>query len=486
MKKFCCMMLMVTGFMSLGGAFSGTFGSQPIHVVPVEGMVEPGMAAFVKRSLAQIPDKEDTVIVLKMDTFGGRVDSALEIVDAITGITKGKTISYVEKRAISAGALISLAGNVLVMKNHTLIGDCAPMFQTNEGQKEAGEKTQTVLRAQFRSLAKRNHYPEILAESMVTKDMAVYEVTLDGETKFMDQTHWNDLTEAQQKKAVKKTIVDKGELLTMDDTEALNLKFSRASVSDLDQALAILGYDDYELIPLAESWSESLVRMLQPILPLLMLVGIGAIYTEIKAPGFGLPGIIGIVCLALVFFNQHLVGLADYTELLIFLCGCLLLGFEAFVLPGFGIAGISGIIVIAAGLVLSFQDFVIPSPDLPWQKALLMKNLALVFGSFIGAFLVSLFVIRFILPKISLVVKGPYLTATLKDSHADSGEAVQVNPGDTGEALTPFRPAGKMKLNNKRIDAVSRGEFIPKGSRVVVDAVERNKVIVKLKEEARG
>ncbi|WP_022665763.1 NfeD family protein [Desulfospira joergensenii] len=458
---------------------------QSIHVVPVEGMVEPGMAAFVKRSLDQIPDDPETVILFKLNTFGGRVDSALEIVDALSGVSKGKTISYVEKKAISAGALIALAGHVLVMKEHTLIGDCAPMFQTGEGQKEAGEKTQTVLRAQFRALAKKNHYPEILAESMVSKNMEVYEVTLDGKTRFMDQTEWKDLDDESKKKAEKKTIVAKGELLTMDDTEARNLGFSRGSVPDLDQALKFLGYEDYTLIITKESWSESLVRMVQPFLSILMLVGIGALYTEIKAPGFGLPGIIGIVCLGLVFFNQYLVGLADYTELLLLLTGCLLLGIEVFVLPGFGVAGISGLMVIAAGLVLAFQDFVIPSPDMPWQSGLLLKNLGLVLGSFMGAFLISLFTVRFLLPRFSTLVKGPYLSATLEDSHADSREAQKAVPGDTGRALTPLRPSGKMKLdkNNYKIDAITRGEFILAGTRLVVEAVERNRVFVRRKDE---
>ena len=460
---------------------SGAHAKQVIHVVPVEGMVEPGMAAFIKRSLDQIPDAPDTVIVFRLDTFGGRVDAALDIVESLSGISKGKTISYVEKRAISAGALIALAGHVLIMKEHTLIGDCAPIFQTSEGQKEAGEKTQTVLRAQFRALAKKNNYPEILAEAMVSKDMEVYEVFLDKEVRLMDQTQWNDLPEEQKKTARKKTIVAKGELLTMDDTEARELQFSRGSVPDLNQALKLLGYEDYTLVPIRENWSESLVRKVQPFLPILMLIGIGAVYTEIKAPGFGLPGIIGILCLGMVFFNQYLVGLADYTELLLLLTGCLLLGIEVFVLPGFGIAGILGLMVIAAGLVLSFQDFVIPSPDMPWQSGLLVKNLALVFGSFLGAFLVSLFAVRFVLPRFAGLVKGPYLTATLEDSRADSRESQKAVAGDTGLALTTLRPSGKMKLdkNHMKVDAITRGEFIPAGSRVVVEAVERNRVFVR-------
>lgn len=263
-----------------------------IHVIPVTGTVEPGMAAFIKRSVDEILAAEpEALIVFQLDSFGGRVDAALDIVETILDIPQGQSVSFVEKRAISAGALIALAGNVLVMKHNTLIGDCAPIIQTSEGQKEVGEKTQTVLRAQFRALAKKNNYPEVLAESMVTKSMEVYQLTMDGETVYMDQVQFNDLTEEEKSRITqKKTVVAEGELLTMDDVEAHDLDFSRASVTDLEQALALLGHENYTLNLMTETWSEKFVRFLQPLLPILMLVGIGALYTEIKAPGLVFSG----------------------------------------------------------------------------------------------------------------------------------------------------------------------------------------------------
>lgn len=453
---------------------------QKVYIIPVAGTVEPGMAAYVKRALEEIKDETDAVFVFKMDTFGGRVDAALEIVDTISNIPKGKTIAFVEKRAISAGALIALSSNLLFMKENTIIGDCAPIIQTQEGQKMAGEKIQTVLRAKFRALAKKNNYPVVLAESMVTIDMEVYRVVMDGHTSFMDKKAYDDLTEDEKKKiSSKKTIIAKGELLTMDDEEAVDLGFSQKSVKDIDEVLSILGYKSPEIITIEESWSETFVRFLQPFLPILMLIGIGAIYTEIKAPGFGIPGIAGIICLGLVFFGQYLVGLADYTELLLLMIGVLLLGVEVFVLPGFGVAGISGLIVIAAGLVLSFQGFVIPDPSFPWEGALLMKNLAQVLGSFMFAFLISLFMIRFVLPRVSKIFKGPYLEETLSYSHVDVTTELGLKPGDTGIAHSFLRPSGKIMINNKKIDAITQGEFIEQGTPVMIDKIEQNRVVVK-------
>ena len=210
-----------------------------------------------------------------------------------------------------------------------------------------------------------------------------------------------------------------------------------------------------------------------------MLIGIGALYTEIKAPGFGLPGIVGIICLAIVLFNQYLVGLADFTEVLLLVIGALLIGVEIFILPGFGVAGITGIIIIAAGLVLAFQTFVIPDPSFPWEGKLLMKNVAMVIGSFIGAILVSLFTIRFILPRMSKLMKGPYLEATLKDTNVDTLSRLEVQPGDRGIARTFLRPSGKVFVKEQKIDAITQGEFIDKGAAIEIERIDQNRVIVK-------
>jgi membrane-bound serine protease (ClpP class) len=458
--------------------------TQKVYLIPVSGTVEPGMAAYVKRALNEIKDKKDGIIVFKLDTFGGRVDAALDIVDAISNIPQMKTIAYVEKRAISAGALIALSSSQLVMKNNTIIGDCAPIIQTQEGQKMAGEKVQTVLRARFRALAKKNNYPIVLAESMVTIDMKVYRIEMDKTIQYMDQNAYDDLTEKEKGQITRKTtIVAKGELLTMDDAEAVELGFSQASVPSIDALYKRMGIESAQVVVIEETWSENFVRFLQPLLPILMLLGIGAIYTEIKAPGFGLPGIAGIICLSLVFFNQYLVGLADYTELLLLLIGSLLLGVEVFVFPGFGVAGMTGLLVIAVGLVLSFQGFVMPNPELPWEGRLLLMNLAYVMGAFILSFLVSLFMIRFVLPRISTVVKGPYLDATLAQSHVDVSSGLSVSAGDSGVVLTTLRPSGKILVNNQKIDAIAQGEFINPDQLIVVVKIESGRVIVRPKEE---
>ena len=433
----------------------------------------------MKRALKKAPDTAETTIIIDMDTFGGRVDSALEMVDTLTNIKNARTIAFVTNKAISAGSLISLACRQLIMEKNTTIGDCAPIILSNEGPKMMGEKFQSPLRAKFRTLARRNGYPVALAEAMVTVDMEVFRVTFDDGVVYMDAQAYEDLTEADKKRIIhKKTIVEKGELLTMDDKEALDLGFSSMSVENLDDLLEKLDLKGVPLIRIEPSWSEDLVRIIGMISPILMLIGLGALYTEIKAPGFGAPGIIGILCLALVFFNQYFVGLADYTELLVIVTGLVFLGFEMFVIPGFGISGIVGILLITVGLLLSLQDFVIPDPDLPWEMNLLIRNLTKVLSATIGAFLLALFTLRYLFPRLSRTLAGPYLEASLSDARVDLPEVKAMQVGRTGTALTLLRPAGKAEFDGELYDVVTQGDYISKGSRIKVIKVKANRIIV--------
>lgn len=450
-----------------------------VYVIPISGEVDPGMAAFVKRALTDRGDNPNALYIIEMDTFGGRVDSALNIVDSISNIPKGKTISFVTKRAISAGALIALSANQLAMKNNTTIGDCAPITMSKEGPKMMGEKFQSPLRAKFRALAKKNNYPVQLAESMVSVDKEIYQITQGEKTYYLDEKQYTDLTDKQKSAIIKKqTIVAKGELLTMDDTEAMQYGFSQASVSNIEVLLTQLGYKNFHIIRITETWSESLVRYIGAISQILMLLGFAALYMEYKTPGFGIPGLVGLTCLGLVYFGQHLVGLANYTEGFLLLIGIVLLGFEVFVIPGFGIAGISGIALVLAAMILMFQDFVIPSPSLPWQMDILIKNLTQVLTTFLLGFSLVFIIFRFGLMKLSKIGKGPYLMKTLEDSHAYSKEILGVFPGDIGVAKSFLRPSGKIIVKQKRVDAISQGDFIEKGTLVKVLKIEKNTIIV--------
>ncbi len=452
---------------------------QTVYVISISGEVDPGMAAFVGRAYEETLENPDGLVVVEINTFGGRVDSALEIVDTLLKFPKQRSIAFVEKKAISAGSLIALACGKLVMKPATTIGDCAPISITQKGPQMMGEKFQSPLRAKFRALAKRNGYPVKLAEAMVSADKEIFEVVINGKKILMDASDYKDLTDEEKKKVVsKKTIVEEGELLTMHAEEAVELGFSEMTATSIDDMLGQMGVKNYEQVLIEQTWSEAMVRFIGSISPILMMIGLAALYMEMKAPGFGLPGLIGIFCLAVVFLNQYLVGLADYAELLIILFGLVLMGIEVFVLPGFGIAGFAGIVCIAVGMILSLQGFVLPDPSIPWEMDLLMHNIAVVLGAYIVAFFIALLFLRYVLPRFSNKQGGPYLKTSLKAAHADSSETAKIRVGDKGIAISYLRPAGKADFNDDLFDVVTEGEFMEKGTDIKVSAIKGNRIVV--------
>jgi membrane-bound serine protease (ClpP class) len=474
-----CLLLCLLVLLPLTGSTAQEAAGPRVFVVPVTGEVEPAMAAFIKRATRDAARVPGSLIVLELDTLGGRVDAALTIVDTMVNLAPHRTIAFVKTKALSAGALIALSCNDLVMRPSTTIGDCAPITYSSEGVQMMGEKFQSPLRAQFRSLARRNHYPPTLAAAMVSAGMEVYAVRINGETRYLDSQEYDDLPKAEKERVEsKKTVVAKGELLTMDDSEAKALGFSRMTAGSVEEMLQGFGIRNAQITRLDQSWSELMSRAIAGLSPILLMIGLAAVYLEIKAPGFGLPGIVGIICLGLVFFNQYLVGLANYTDLLFVLLGVVFLAMEIFVLPGFGIAGVAGFLCLTIGLVLAFQDFVIPDPSRPWQEEILFTNIIQVLGSLVVAICLTLFFLRYLFPRLGRVVEGPYLDTTLAASHADSVEAKGVKIGETGTALTFLRPAGKVAIGREIIDAISEGEFLEQGTPVRVADIRGNRVIV--------
>ena len=457
-----------------------------VFVIPVSGTVDPGMAAFMERARQEISAHPDALAILEINTFGGRVDSALEIVDTLLKFPEDQTIAYVSPKAISAGALIALSCSDLAMAPGSTLGDVAPIMQSSEGPKELGEKFQSPIRAKFRAVAERNGYPVALVEAMVTKEKQVFEIRMaDGARRFLDAQQYEDLSEAEKQDVVsKKTVVQAGELLTLHDSEALDYGLSMMTAASIEALVRELDLGAAQLTRIEETWSEALVRFIDGIAPILMMIGLAGLYIEVKSPGFGVPGAVGVFCLALVFLSQYLVGLAHYTEFFLLVGGIVLLGIEMFVLPGFGLAGFAGIVVIVIGMVLAMQDFVVPDPQIPWQKDLLIQNGIRVLGAYIAAMISGLLFIRYAMPKIPSSREGPYLAASLKQAHADAKQTQMVRTGDTGVALTYLRPSGKAEINNEMIDVITENQFLEKGTPVRVIDIRGNRIVVDRKEPA--
>jgi membrane-bound serine protease (ClpP class) len=446
--------------------------------ITLEGDVDPGMNDYVRRAIAEARAQNPEVIVFEINTFGGRLDAAFDIVDTITAIHDIATVALVRQKAISAGALIALSCNKLYMMPSTTIGDCAPILQSQEGPQILGEKIQSPLRAKFRNLAQRNGYPELLSEAMVTPELEVLELSNADTVLYMESTEFASLTDAEKEAwTSRRTIVRNGELLTLTNEEADSLGFSQATVKGKQELETLLGITSSEDI--AISWAEELARLIASFSGILLVIGFGAIYMEFKTPGFGVFGIVGIAALSILFAGQYVSYLHDQLPLVLLLLGIALLFVEIFIIPGTLLFGAGGVILIIAALALTFQSAEIPAfvPEVPadavWGRALLYILVCAV-----AALVIPVLGSRYLLP---LLPEGmtPIMKADLGTVTAPvPEETLQIKIGDTGVAHTTLRPSGKASFGHITLDVQSRVEFIEAGSSIVVESVEPGKIWV--------
>ncbi|MCL2260952.1 MAG: ATP-dependent Clp protease proteolytic subunit [Fibromonadales bacterium] len=445
--------------------------------ITLDGDVDPGMNDYISRAIADAVSKKPDLIVFEVNSFGGRLDAAFNIVDTITAL-KIPTIALVQKKAISAGALIALSSDKLYMLPSTTIGDCAPIVQSSDGQPQiVGEKIQSPLRAKFRNLAERNGHPRLLSEAFVSPDLGVIELSSKDTVIYMNATEFNDMSDEEQKKWTRKTLVRVGELLTMTNEEAQRLKFSQGTPANIEEFKKELGIT--KTIKIQISWAEKLTRFIGAISGVLMVIGFGLLYMEFKTPGFGAFGIIGVTLIAIVFLGQYASSLHDKLPLVLLVMGVVFMLLEIFVLPGLFICGALGIICFIAALALSFDISSLPAfaPEARslsnWQYGLMYIMLCAVLATSL-----PILVSRYLLPVLPAKYT-PILKTDLSQAHSPVEAFVeQVKKGDTGIALTDLRPSGHAKFGDKMLDAQSRSDFIDAGSSVKVDLVEAGKIWV--------
>jgi len=462
-----------------------------VVIIDIKNMITYGLAASVDRRIKEAQELEADLIVFLIDSPGGTVSDSIDLSDRIAGVREPLTVAYVPKEAISGAALTALSCQQMVVGPHALVGDVQPILQTTEGVTPAGEKIETVLRGKFRSLAERNNYPVALSEAMVSEALEIHKVQIEGEPqpRYVRSTEAESLKREFDDAVVSDTIVvPKGELLTMTGPEAYDFGFARAVISrdndqDFSGLLAYYNASGAQVTQFGPNWSEELVRFLDVIGPILLAAGLLGVYLELKSPGFGLPGIIGISCLALFFGSKYMVGLADFLDILLFVVGVVLLSVELFVIPGFGIVGIAGVLMIFAGLLLSFQPFVVPtSPTqmhtVAWSFAQLIAALVVtvVGGALLGRLLPHLPFAR------GLVLVAAPTTAEAFASAAPTGHRLEKFLGATGTTTTYCRPAGKALVGNELVDVVAQGQYIERGRRVKVIDLEGNRVVVRAEE----
>jgi membrane-bound serine protease (ClpP class) len=306
------------------------------------------------------------------------------------------------------------------------------------------EKTVSYVRKEFRATAEARKRPPLIAEAMVDAD-----VEIPG-------------------------LIRKGKLLTLTTEEALKHKVADFRAGTLESVLEQLGLTGSQVTRLSPNWAEDLVRFLtNPVVSsLLMTIGMLGIILEIRTPGFGVPGALGITSLGLFFWGHWLVQLAGWEEMLLVGSGLALLILEVFVIPGFGLAGVFGIGALLAGLSLSLVG-----GGAKWEFVVTAVGRVII--SIVLALAASLVMLRFLprLPFGRRLILETGLPAGKGYASAPAGDSNWL--GKIGTAFSPLRPAGIAEIESERVDVVSDGEFIDAGARIVVSRVDGNRIVVR-------
>ncbi len=441
-------------------------GASKVYLVPIHGTIDLGLAPFVKRVLDSVGPKD--VVVLDLDTFGGRVDAAVKIRDALLS-TKAKTIAFVDRRAISAGALISLACDLIVMTPGASMGAATPVQISGGKMKPTDEKVVSYMRKEMKSTAEAKGRRGDIAEAMVDRSVEVEDLPVRIKDKISG--------------------LRKGKLLTMTTDEALTLGMADFEAVDFHDLLKQLRLEGLSVVRPKVNWAEKVARFFtDPIVSgLLLTIGMLGLLIELYTPGFGVAGILGLLCLVLFFFGHMIADLAGWGHVILFAVGLVLLGLEIFVIPGFGIAGISGILLILISLVLALSGLHSLPFRVAWNLGYLTRALALVFGSIAVTALLGYAAIR-AMPKsklLSPMFLKPQPVGTAEETdlapealHARASTDLP-SPGAKGRAVTLLRPAGKVRFGRRTYSAMAEGDYVEKGKDVEVVRHEAGRLVVR-------
>ncbi|MEN9764762.1 MAG: hypothetical protein RL397_717 [Pseudomonadota bacterium] len=421
-----------------------------VYVAQIQGIIDLGLAPFVERVIQDATQAGAAAVVLDINTFGGRVDAAVQIRDSLLN-SKVPTIAFINKRAISAGALISLASEKIVIGTGGTIGAATPVQAGQPGAtaQPVEEKTVSYVRKEFRATAEARKRPLLIAEAMVDADIVISGVTT------------------------------KGKLLTLTTDESLRLKVADYQADTLEEVLKVLGLEGAEIRPATMNWAENVLRFLtHPVVSsLLITLAMVGILIELRTPGFGFPGVIGVSSLGLFLWGHWIVKLAGWEELLIAAIGAVLVVVDLIFIAGFGLAGFTGILAIFAGLVMSM----VGPGDTP---QFIIQTTGRVVVSVLLAIAASLVFMR-LLPGMPIGRK------LILETALEAGKGFESAPtsdhaliGKTGKASTALHPAGIAQIQGERIDVVSEGELIDAGESISVVRVDGNRVVVRRIEQS--
>jgi membrane-bound serine protease (ClpP class) len=462
-------------------------------LIRFEGPITPLLEQYFYRKLDLAQRRKADVVVVEIESPGGFLDASLKIAERLRDLRWARTVAFVPREALSGAAITALACDDIVMAPDARLGDAGPIFQGEDALfRHAPEKIRSDLARRVRDLAEAKGRPPAIAEAMVDMDLVVYEVrnSSTGEETFMAD---HEIETAEDPAVWEKgqPIIESREkhFLTVNGKRAVELNLAESNAStrgEIEEKYDIAG----GLMILKPTSVDTAVTVLNfPLVTgLLFVVGLIALYIEFSAPGIGMGGLIAGLCFALFFWSRFLGGTAGWLEVILFMAGIAFLAMELFVIPGFGVAGISGLLLIFVSVLMASQHFLIPTTGRQLTTSL---NSILVLGTSGIVFVVAAVVISQyfnVIPVMRWLVLEPPASASDEDagdqkkgtSPADvSPRRFPVQVGDWGTAESPLRPAGKVLFGQHYVDVVTDGSFVDPGRQVRIIEISGNRVVVR-------
>ena len=460
-------------------------------VVSIDQQIDDSVVRRFDATIAELLEREVRIVIVQLSTPGGTIDASRKLAESIDNLTeKGvETFAWVPngQQAYSGGTMVALACRNLVMGDNSRIGDVQPIDIFGN---ELPEKIQTTVRADMRRWARDRGYPIALAEAMVTKEITVLKVrTAEGRTLYLTEQEFQDLPEQTRTSAQTQRIVERGEILTIDEKEAFEYGFISHICLTREQLLTDYGLTQMRALTADEALGHQRIgtpggfaldafRDWGRFIKFLLIFGAAlALVVEFKLPGVGLGASLSLGFLCVFLLSSFADGNVGWVELSLFGLGLVLLAVELFVIPGFGVSGILGLVVVCVSLGLCYQPV-----DATLSLRQLSEDSLLVAGGLTTG-LLALLIVSYILPgrssqSGSLIDKSTLATDDKAiASPGFEGGALEV--GQRGSPLQDLHPAGKVDFEGTPFDVVSDGGYIEKESLVEVVEVEGNRIVVR-------
>lgn len=415
-----------------------------VYQIDIKEEISPGIARQVSKALGEATAQKADLVMVRMNTYGGLVDAADSIRTSFLN-SRIPVIVFIDNNAASAGALISIACEKIYMRKGASIGAATVVTEKAEA---LPDKYQSYMRSMMRSTAEARGRDPRIAEAMVDPRIAIEGVN------------------------------DSGKVLTLTSTEALKLNFCNGIAESEQEALALEGITNYKIISYNPSLIDRMIGWLMhpAISGVLILLMLGGLYYELQQPGIGFPLVIAVLAAVMYFAPLYLDGLAANWEILVSIIGILLIAAEIFVIPGFGIAGISGLVLLLFGLISSLLRN--DGLDFSGVSTLaLSTSIATVLLGMAGA------LVLFLLSS-KVIASSPMFKKMVLDTQLSSGSgyssAISLPEiGTRGQTASLLRPSGKVKINDHMYTASCESGFVEMDVEVEIVSIIGGNLIVR-------